>query len=256
MKKFLEKLVSFFKGVLCIKTEQKQKESYTLVYEDKCDRPLNTNVWETVKKGPSSWNKYTNGNLPIIHVDKDEIYYSFPCVFVDGEPHCTAIKTKDFYGDGKIEVTARFHGGKGTWPAIWMSVKSGGKNYEDYFEVDLLEYYETRPTFDTTYHFPNSMRKEESFKNVKTSFIPTNWNKFTCEWDANEIKVKVNNTTALIIENDGDPDYYPIKEAQRFFRLILSMQIGSKWLSPFDPNEKDLGMDVKSVKIWKKVPQD
>ena len=244
-----------FKELFCKKKKKSDAEKvsdYVLVYEDKCNMPLDTKVWEPVKKGPSSWNKYANGNPPVIHVDDNDIYYSFPCVFVDGEPYCTAIRTKDFYGDGKIEVTARFHGGKGTWPAIWTSVKSGGKNYENYFEVDLLEYYETRATFDTTYHFPASMRKEESFSNVKTSFIPTKWNKFTCTWDEFKIAVYINDSLVMEIKNNGDGNYYPIKEEQRFFRLILSMQLCNKWLTEFDPNEKDLGMDVKNIKIYKK----
>ena len=59
-------------------------------------------------------------------------------------------------------------------------------------------------------------------------------------------------TNKLKFKNNGKADEYPLKEEQRKFRIILSMQYGNDYLEPPIEAELPLYMDIKSFKYWKK----
>lgn len=223
--------------------EKKEEKRYELV------STLFNTEFNIVGRGPSAWNSDAGGR----YVD----YIGFrrlECVREGDGYRCAAIKTKEAYGDGKFECEARFKSGKGTWPAIWMSHPDGSKdNFSTYYEIDLCEYYETRDVIDTTYHFPRSMRKEESFINVKSPVIKDGWNHFECTWDDEAIRVRVNGQLALKVTNNGDSTLFPVNEEDRTFQIILSMQAGSKWLQSVDLDELPLWMDIRNLKIYKLV---
>lgn len=208
--------------------------------------------WITCPKGPSSWNHAAG--LPVAIADD---FIRLRCEAVNEVDYFTAaIKTDIAYYDGKFECEARFNSGHGTWPAIWCSHPNGAKdNYSTYYEVDLSEYYETRDNTETTYHCPESMRDSNKYyyKNVKTKITPTEWTKFAMTWDEEAIKVYINDVCVMNIENDGNPDYFPVNEKDRTFQFILSMQYNNKHLSKIDLTELPLWMDVRNINIYEKV---
>lgn len=208
--------------------------------------------WNVCPKGPSSWN-HAAGLVP----EYDDEIIRLKCIKIDDSEYVTAaIKTVEAYSDGLFECEARFNSGKGTWPAIWCSHPNGAKdNYATYYEVDLSEYYETRDNTDTTYHCPESMRDENKhcYSTVKTKINPTEWNKFAMTWNEQAIKVYINGKCILTIENDGNPDHFPVNAEDRTFQFILSMQYDNKYLQAIDLNELPLWMEIRNINIYKKI---
>lgn len=232
---------------------KRKGDDYELVWED--SGSLSDERWNVCLKGPSSWNRQAGlqpkkmivGRQPIVRLE---------CVKADNEDgwQTAAVITKEAYPDGKLECVAKFNSGKSTWPAIWMSHPNGAKNnYETYFEIDLSEYYEKRDVTESTYHYPQSMRGEAKSKNVRTKIKKDEWNKFTCIWNDESIKVLINDVLAFELKNNGDPTYYPVDENLRTFNIILSMQYANRWLSEPDLSELPLWMDIKSIKYWRKA---
>ena len=268
-----KKIKNFFKKLFCKKEKPKENQKpvndkpsvpqipqceYELIYEDTYDS-VDTTFWTIRKSGSSSWNKHAGLHPKPMETEDDGKFFRFICERTDSNDDgwaTAAVTTKDVFGDGKFECLARFNSGKATWPAIWMSSENKSHDlttYKDYFEIDLSEYYENRTNTDTTYHFPKSMRKECNTQQVKTEINPEEWNKFVCEWGENELSVSINDKKVWSFKNNGDADEYPLAEYQRRFRIILSMQYTSRWLSEPDLNELPLWMDVKGFKLYKKI---
>lgn len=243
----LEKIVSFFKKIFC----WKKKVQAEAVYQEITDIE-----WTTCPAGPSSWNQHAGLEPQQVIIGREKAI-RLNLLKSDENPdgwQTAAIKTVGAFPDGKFECDAKFKSGKGTWPAIWMSHPGGAKdNYATYYEMDMCEYYETRDTFDTTWHFPMSMRKETNFINVKNAIIKDGWNHFECTWDKEKIEVKVNGRSVLSVFNTGESQLYPVNDEDRTFQIILSMQAGNHWLQPVDLSQLPLYMDIKKPKIYKKL---
>ena len=241
----IKRFFKWIKSLFC--KSKKAKRAYELVWKDN----LLLERWEDCLPGKSSWNKYMTG-VPLL-LTAEGGFTRFLCDRIPDGYQTSGVRTADYLPDGKIVVMARFRSGHATWPAIWLCSKNTSKNYDDYFEIDLSEYYETRDNTETTYHFPKSMRKECKSQNVKTEINPEDWNTFVCEWNDSELSVSINGKKVWSLKNDGDPDVFPIDEYQRRFCLILSMQYGNKWLSEPVDDELPLWMDVKNVKYYKLI---
>ena len=266
-----KKIKNFFKRLFCKKENSKPvtdkpsepqipQYDYELIKEDTYDS-VDTSFWTIRKSGTSPWNKHAGLHPKPMETEKDGKFFRLICERTDSNEDgwaTAAISTKDAFGDGKFECLARFKSGKSTWPAIWMIHPKGGENnYATYFEIDLSEYYETRDTTDTGYHCPQSMRGGDKYvKSVNTPIIKGDWNKFECEWNDERVRVWINGKIVLEFTNDGNADHYPVDSESRTFQIILSMQYTNRWLSEPDINELPLWMDIKGLKLYKKILDD
>ena len=242
----LRKLTRWLRSLF--KREKKETTpAYRLLWQSVAVRNY-SDRWQVCPQGPSAWNSHAGGR-PVEYIG----FTRFDCLRVGDTYQTTALRTTEAYGDGRFECEARFQGGKGTWPAIWMTHPNGAKdNYATYYEVDLSEYYEKRDTTDTTFHFPKSMRKETKSVNTKTP-VKEGWNHFACEWDETSIRVYINGGKVMEIKHDGSPDTFPVRPEDRTCQVILSMQYGNKWLSDVDLSELPLWMDVRNVKFFERI---
>lgn len=250
----LKKVWKWLRGLLCWRRKAGrvvlESETGLAGYELVVDG-IDMKDWEVVQAGPSQWNRYAGGD-PVLGEDGS---VRLRCE-ADGDGYrCAGIKSKEAYGDGRLELEVSFRCGHGTWPAVWMSHPGGSRdNFASYYEVDLSEYYETRETTDTTYHCPVSMREGKGYYTKgKTAFVKYGWNRLVCEWNSEKIAVWVNGVEALRIENEGDAGVFPVDAGDRTMQVILSMQAGNRWLSPVDLGELPLWMDVRNFKLWRKV---
>ena len=173
----------------------------------------------------------------------------------DNSYRTAAICTKQLYGPGKWTVVARFHGGNGTWPAIWMHTRVP-EGLQHPYEIDLCEYFQRRPWCKTGYFCHASVKYwyYRLFRPKKHPFInPKWWNKFECEWDENRIIVRVNNNEVLRYKNKGDRRFYPQENLYLEYRLILSMQYNKPGLLPIRLKQLPLWMDVKEATYEPKI---
>jgi hypothetical protein len=227
-------------------------------FEEQFESMDSYNNWIICPKGNYPWNKYMGGT-PDLHWgvpnngDKNTSFIRLDCVHHPEDGYVTSgIKSKQTFGDGKIEIRARFKGGNSSWPAIWL------KNYKSdkYYEIDLCEYFERRPWCKTGIFMPKHLKKglKRLFRPKAHPFIKRNdWNTFTCEWDENVIFIYVNDKLVLDYWNtEVNSDRYPQTPEDRQFSLILSMQYDHSWCLPKCKKQLPLYMDIDYVKYWKK----
>ena len=208
------------------------------------------------QKYDAPWLKHIGG-LPVIIYDKEATEGTclrLQCTKEGGEVLTAACWTKgsQTFSDGRMEIRARFHGGDGTWPAIWLKSVDNDR----YYEIDICEYFEKRKRCKTGLFMPKHLKwgLNRLFRPKSRPKINRDgWNTFVCEWDENRIKIAVNGKVALDYYNIyEDPDRYPIFRKSREFYLILSMQYGKKWLKKEKHSQLPLWMDIDYVKYQPK----
>ena len=102
----------------------RKRKKYKLIIDDPLIIGLDDGAWQVVTTRYSSWCANA-GRIPVAFIT----FTRLDCVWDGNEYRCAAIKTREAYGDGKMEVEARCKGGKGTWPAIWMSHPNGSRDH-------------------------------------------------------------------------------------------------------------------------------
>lgn len=227
----------------------------------KCDfeeqfKDINGDIWSPCIRAKSNWNKFMTEEVPTTISKGGDTFVRLLCTQdYNNDTYRTegiTTKGKKVFGPGRIEVRARFKSGKTTWPAIWL-VNNNNSN-DEYYEIDVCEYFGKRNTLNVTYHFPSSMNKKHSPVYRSTAnFSKTDWNVFVCEWDDKTIKVYVNGKKVMTINNDGNQTHYPVNIKDRFLFIILSMQYMAPGMGKPDPSELPLWMDVDYVRHWKRT---
>ena len=208
-------------------------------------QPFDEKIWSPCPKGQSKWNKYMTGIFPQIYASNEgaRLY----CFNFRGAVETYGVWTrgKMMFSEGRLEIKARFNSGHSTWPAIWM--RNAG---EDYYEVDICEYFETKDVVNVTFHNPSSMEgKTKPIYKSTPNFSKTDWNTFVCEWDSKAIKVYINEKLVMEVKNKGSKKLFPTESKDRFFYLILSMQYGH---GTERLEELPLWMDIQYVRHYVK----
>ena len=225
---------------------------------------INKDIWSPCIKAKSNWNKFMSQEYPMLYKDiKDTgngciatTFLRLKCVpdYDKNEFITEGLTTKDkkLFNQGRIEVKARFKSGKTTWPAIWLVNKNNSN--DEYYEIDVCEYFGTRNYVNVTYHCPSSMnKKRKPVYKTSSNFNKDDWNTFVCEWDEKAIKVYVNGKKSMTIKNDDNQTHYPVNIKDRFLFIILSMQYAYPGSVKPDVTELPLWMDIDYVKHWVKI---
>lgn len=231
---------------------------YQLDFEDTFDSITSFDNWQICPQGNSPWNKYM-GAYPAIIIKDDESYLRLKCGYDnDRKDFITAgVKSLDTFGDGRIEIKVRFKGGNSSWPAIWLQHYDRVKpEKEEYYEIDICEYFERRPWCKTGLFMPKHLKWgfNRLFRPKKHPFIKRHdWNLFTCEWDENHICITLNGKVVIDYKNNGKSECFPQLARERTFTLILSYQYGKSWCLPKCKKQLPLYMDIDYVRYFKKV---
>jgi hypothetical protein len=230
-------------------------------FEEQFESMDSYNNWIICPKGNSPWNKYMGGT-PDLHWgvpnngDKNTSFIRLDCVHHPEDGYVTSgIKSKQTFGDGKIEIKVRFKGGNSSWPAIWLQHYDRVKpEKEEYYEIDICEYFEKRPWCKTGLFMPKHLKWgfNRLFRPKKHPFIKKNdWNIFTCEWNEKHICITLNGKTVIDYKNNGKSECFPQLARERTFTLILSYQYGKPWCLPKCKKQLPLYIDIDYVKYWK-----
>ena len=211
------------------------------------EKPLFEVVGKAFAK-ESGWSRFVGGDPQVVY---DDTATEGQClrlpVVADGDMFLTSAVWTDYVlGPGILKIRARFKGGRGTWPAIWLKNRHGG-DLERHYEVDLCEYFEKRKRCKAGVFFPKHMKSwwKRLWRPKSHPKINRNgWNVFEFVWDDKWMTISVNGVKALGLTNWGKAESYPQTEEDMTFRLILSMQYGKKWLRKPSRSECPLWMDV------------
>ncbi|HSH18997.1 MAG TPA: family 16 glycosylhydrolase [Draconibacterium sp.] len=136
---------------------------------------------------------------------------------------------------GKIEISAKVPGGKGTWPALWMlPTNSEFGAWPKSGEIDIMEYIGVEPqNFYFTTHFeginkPEGQHGSSSSGSVRVVRNP--WEefiKFTMIWTPEKIEWYANDIKRH--EYKKPLDDYRVWPFDKEFYLILNLAYGGNW---------------------------
>lgn len=191
------------------------------------------------------WGKYMSGDRPTLTFQgrNYESCIRLMCEGKDGNYRTQGLwtKGKKLFGPGRLEVKARFKGGAGSWPAVWLrniSCQDPNNWKQNYYEIDMVEYYGKKIYSEQTFHTEDSMLGKRKPHRGYSLINKNDWNTFVAEWDKDHVMIWVNDQCILDVKSSGFPtEYY----------LILSMQYGH---GATKDSELPLWMDIAYVKHY------
>ena len=148
---------------------------------------------------------------------------------------------------GKVEVSAKFPAGVGTWPAIWML----GSNIDQVSwpacgEIDIAEHLgrDLNKIYGTL-HYPGNFGSSANGNTSTIAGATTAFHKYTLEWNATTIKMGVDGVIFHTVANSPS-----IPFNQNFF-FILNLAIGGNFGGPtVDPALTTATFEVDYIRVY------
>lgn len=244
---------------LFISSTQAHSATWKLAWSDEFNGTrIDTTKWSPCERGPSDWNdtmsrdprcyKIGGGTLKLIGIANPDRKVD-PVDYLTGG---ITTKGKFDFTYGKIEISARFKAARGAWPALWMLGSHGP--WPKNGEIDLMEHLNHDDIVHQTVHshYTQNIDKTGTPQKTKTSPITRDrFNTYGAEWDAEKIVFTVNGKPTLTYPRVAEkgPEQWPFNKP---FYLILSMQIGGKWVGKVDAEEYPAHMEIDWVRVWQK----
>ena len=209
--------------------------------------------------------QYYTDNLKNSHVKDGKLYIVALNEKKENRNHTSARITthgKFSFKYGKIEMMAKLPNGKGSWPAFWMMPDSNkeGIHWPLCGEIDIVEY--AAGTDESALHFTvHSQLYNHSIGTQETHIEylplpPTGFNKYTCEWQEDEISYFINNRPVARFFRDKCTDgseKTQTEEAWPFnqnFYLILNLAVGGMFGGEVDDSQFPYVYEIEYVRVW------
>lgn len=155
-------------------------------------------------------------------------------------------KDKFSFKYGKIEARAKLPVGVGTWPAIWMLGSNiNNVGWPACGEIDIMEHKGSQlNTIYGTLHYPGHSGGNANGTTTVISNATTEFHKYKAEWDANTIKIFVDDVLFHTVANSSSLPFN-----QNFF-IILNVAMGGTFAGPVDPAFTNATMEVDYVRVY------
>ena len=245
---------------------QDTQAAWALVWQDEFEaQQLNEAHWTRCQRGKPDW-KNTMTDDPRLLTIADGVLHlrGIQNDQEDEDPaeYLTAgvtSKGKFSFQYGKIQIKARFKSAQGAWPALWMLGEKG--KWPDYGEIDLMEHLNFDHKIYQTVHSRYTQRIDKTNTPPRSGTAKIDrdgWNTYGCEWEKDKIVFTVNGKpthTYPRVPSQGDVQW----PFHRPFYLILSMQIGGKWVNgsgPTDPAHYPAGLEIDWVRVYRRASVD
>lgn len=231
---------------------------WKLEWNDEFNAPgkIDDSKWVRCERGSSDWNntmsddprciKVRNGRLLLMGfandgTDKDKV------PFLTGG---LTSKGKFQFSHGRIEIRARFKSAKGAWPALWLLGAEGG--WPKNGEMDLMEHLNFDDIVYQTVHseYVTQIDKTKTPPNGGTTRIDKDdFNTYGAEWDHDKITFLVNGKPTFTYPRVAEKGAAQWPFDQPFY-IIMSMQVGGKWVGEADPKDYPSGMEIDWVRVY------
>lgn len=155
-------------------------------------------------------------------------------------------KDKFSFKYGKIEARAKLPVGVGTWPAIWMLGSNiNNVGWPACGEIDIMEHKGSQlNTIYGTLHYPGHSGGNANGATTVIANATTEFHKYKAEWDANTIKIFVDDVLFHTVANSSSLPFN-----QNFF-IILNVAMGGTFAGPVDPAFTNATMEVDYVRVY------
>lgn len=155
-------------------------------------------------------------------------------------------KDKFSFKYGKIEARAKLPVGVGTWPAIWMLGSNiNNVGWPACGEIDIMEHKGSQlNTIYGTLHYTGHSGGNANGATTVIANATTEFHKYKAEWDANTIKIFVDDVLFHTVANNSSLPFN-----QNFF-IILNVAMGGTFGGPVDPAFTNATMEVDYVRVY------
>lgn len=154
---------------------------------------------------------------------------------------------------GFIEIRAKLPCGRGTWPALWMLSAPPQGAWPDDGEIDIMEHVGFDPgvvhgTMHTLAY--NHTRNNSRTATTKVPDACTAFHRYQLTWNANQIKVGVDDRNFYQYANDGSGNAeWPFDSPQY---LIFNIAVGGDWGGQMGVDDTifPVKMEVDYVRVY------
>ena len=234
------------------------KTDWELVWtEDFNGSEIDENVWTRVGHGPSDWNRMMSlrdglafvedGQLVLLGKVNDDLA-------ADNTPFVTGgirSQGKKSFRMARFEIRAKFNSAQGFWPALWLMPDCRLPKPE-YAEIDIMEHlnHESKAyqTVHSRYTLDGNVKQP---KGSTTEIDKDGWNVYGVEVHEDQIRFFVNGAlTFTYNKEEGQKYQFPWPEYPFF--IILSNQLGGKWVGEIDAAQLPSELRVDWIKVYQR----
>ena len=221
---------------------------------------FDTRYWSKVKRSKTDWGNTMTNN--------DALYdFRDGCLVLKGIcndilPNDTATyltgglwtRDKKSFGNGRIEIRAKFSTASGFWPAIWMLPQADNSvRWPNGGEIDIMEHTENNDYIMQTIHtyYTRILRKyNEPINTHHPKYNEGDFNIYGLEKYPDSLVFLLNGEPTFTYPRyrNGDNQQYPFCDNE--FYLILSAQLGAQSLPDINPEELPVSLDIDYVRYY------
>lgn len=233
---------------------------WKLVWEENFDTGvLDETVWSKIPRGESDWNNYMSSADTLFDVRDGYLILRGiinPDRSVDTVPYLTGgvyTKDKKAFGNGKIEIRAKFDDVKGAWPAFWL-LPFVYEEWPQGGEIDIMERLNSDTIAYQTIHsyYTKVLGLKDNPPHYAVGKINNGeFNTYSVELHKDSLVFAINGNHTFTyprIETDKEGQFPFDKE----FYLMLDMQLEGAWVGKADPNDLPDIMEIDWVRFYQK----
>ena len=248
----------------CLSAQKNHAKKWKLAWSEEFNgNSLDTLLWSKVPRGDADWKRHMSdndelyavkdGNLMLWGVNNN-IDKSDTMPYLTGGVRCVG---KHSFGNGRIEIRAKFDCANGFWPAIWMLPDVVPPVWPKGGEIDIMEHLNHDAIVYQTVHSAytqkvNDVQGHYIVHSATAIINPDDYNVYAMEKYDDSIVFFVNNERIYCYEkqNINGEDQFPFSGFE--FYLILSAQLGGSWVGKIDLAQLPVVLCIDWVRFYER----